>query len=113
MKRREAMQLLERTARKQAAGDSVLEEVLLAHLRYTYRPNDHKPHVDEPKVVGEVKLWCVGCNASHEFYIGTDGKGRRFNYSVGEGELDEDGLPELVESPVHEVAEFGGYYGHR
>lgn len=84
------------------------------------------PRIDEPHIVNGVKFWRVGHNASHEFYVGTDGSGKRFCYSVGEScTVDEDGnplewddesgwlkVPPGIDENVGEVADFCGYYGH-
>ncbi len=107
MKRVRTARLIEETLRKKAGNDPVLEEVLRAHLRY------NRGAIDAPTVVDNVKFWCVGHNASHEFYMGTDGTGRRFRRSVGESATEmEDGVPKLDVSPVEEVPNFHGYYGH-
>ena len=74
---------LSQVARDSSGGDTVLEEVLTMHLRYN-RGKGRNPRISKPHVVNGVKFWCVGHNASHEFYVGTDGSGKRFRYSVGE-----------------------------
>ena len=114
-------QLLEKTAREKSGGDPVLAEVLLMHLHYNWGKgnNPRKTRIDEPHIVNGVKFWRVGHNASHEFYSGTDGNGKRFHYSVGEsctvdmdGEpLTEDGIPG-IDRYFKEVADFSGYLGH-
>ncbi|HEY4474808.1 MAG TPA: hypothetical protein VJC06_02715 [Candidatus Paceibacterota bacterium] len=94
------------------------------HLRYN-RGKGRNPRISKPHVVNGVKFWCVGHNASHEFYVGTDGSGKRFRYSVGEScTVDVDGNPLVFDengsSPVpvgvdrdfKEVPNFHGYYGH-
>ena len=119
--------LLMETAREMSGGDPVLAEVLLMNLHYNWGKgrNARSPHVDEPHVVDGVKFWRVGHNASHEFYVGTDGNGRRFRRSVGESvTVDMDGKPLVMddsgryaEEPgldvhVQEVDRFAGYLGH-
>ena len=121
------LERLRQVARKNSNGDSVLEEVLLMNLRYNWGKgrNPRTPWIDEPHVVSGVKFWCVGHNASHEFYVGTDGSGKRFRYSVGEScrvdmdgnplVFDEEGWPKVspgFDESVAVVADFHGYYGH-
>lgn len=120
---------LRQVAREHSKQDLVLEEVLLMHLVYNWGKgvNPTEPRIDEAHVVNDVKFWCVGHNASHEFYVGTDGKGKRFRYSVGEScKVDINGdllewdneagwfkSPPGVDRNFAEVATFsGGYYGH-
>ncbi len=118
---------LEQVARENSNDDPVLAEVLLMHLHYTWGKgrNPRTPWIDEPHIVNGVKFWCVGHNASHEFYVGTDGSGKRFRYSVGEsctvdidGNLlvfNEDGFSTVltgIDCYFEEVAEFHGYFGH-
>lgn len=101
-------------AQKEAKGDPVVEEILLWHLRYNWGKgiNPRTPRIDPPHKINGVKFWCVGHNASYDFYLGTDGNGKKFRRSVGEGdELDEEGFSRIVEH-VEEVADFHGYYGH-
>ena len=95
------------------------------HLSYNRGKNDSRgARIDEPQEVNGVKFYRVGHNASHEFYVGTDGTGKRFRYSVGEScTVDDEGNPLTLESivrgvnpgldrDVREVTEFSGYYGH-
>ncbi len=97
------------------------------HLHYNWGKgrNPRTPWIDEPKVIDGVRFWRVGHNASHEFYAGTDGSGKRFQYSVGEScrididgnplVFDEDGFPTVpigIDRYFKEVADFHGYYGH-
>ena len=118
---------LEQVARDNSGDDPVLAEVLLMHLHYNWGKgnNPRTPWIDEPHVVNGVKFWRVGHNASHEFYAGTDGSGKRFRYSVGEScTIDIDGNPLVfyeegfstvpigIDRHFEEVAEFHGYYGH-
>ena len=118
---------LQQVARENSGGDPVVEEILLMNLSYNWGKgiNPRTPQIDEPSVVAGVKFWRVGHNASHEFYAGTNGSGKRFRRSVGENlTLDWEGKPLVIdetgfptESPglddrVAEVAEFNGYIGH-
>ena len=118
---------LEQVARDNSGDDSVLAEVLLRHLCYNWGKgrNSRTPRVDEPDIVNGVKFWRVGHNASHEFYAGTDGSGKRFSYSIGESctvdiegnplVLDEEGFPVVpsgFDEHFQEVVDFYGYYGH-
>src|SRR3989338_11037353 len=112
---------LEQVARDNSGDNPVLAEVLLMHLHYNWGKgnNPRTPRMDKPQVVNGVKFWRVGHNASHEFYGGTDGSGKRFRYSVGESctvdtegrPLEEDGIPGIDEY-FAEVANFYGYLGH-
>ena len=112
---------LEQVAQRHAKGDPIVAEILLWHLHYNWGKGNkpRQPYIDSPSVINGVKFWRVGHNASHEFYLGTDGNGKRFRYSVGEsctvdmdGEpLTEDGTPG-VDMHFKEVADFSGYYGH-
>ena len=124
MKKREEVRMEVRTeemARQNSGGDTVLEEIFLMNLHYNWGKgrNPRKPRIDEPHVVNGVKFWCVGHNASHEFYVGTDGNGKRFRYSVGDSctldvhgmPLTEDGIPG-VDGHFQEVTYFRGYFGH-
>lgn len=120
---------LRQFARDNSGDDPVLTEVLFYNLCYNMGKgrNPRTPRIDEPHIVNGVKFWCVGHNASHEFYVGTDGNGKRFRYSVGEScTVDMDGNPlewdeetgYFKEQPgldrhFEEVASFHGYYGHR
>ena len=118
---------LGRVARDNSGDDPVLAEVLSRHLRYNWGKgrNSRIPRIDEPHVVNGVKFWRVGHNASYEFYIGTDGSGKRFSYSIGESctvdiegnplVFDDEGFPVVplgVDSHFREVIDFHGYYGH-
>ena len=118
---------LETMADQKSNGDPVLAEVLLMHLHYNWGKgsNPRKVRINEAYVVNGVQFWCVGHNASHEFYAGTDGSGKRFRYSVGEScrldmdgnpiVLDETGLPKVpagLDRDFKEVPDFRGYYGH-
>lgn len=118
---------LEKVARENSDGDPVLEEVLLMHLRYNKGKgrNPHISWIDKPHVINGVRFWRIGHNASHEFYAGTDGSGKRFRYSVGESctvdiegnplVFDEQGflkVPTGLDRSFKEVADFYGYYGH-
>lgn len=118
---------LEQVARDNSGDDPVLAEVLLWHLHYNWGKgrNPRTPWIDEPHIVNGVKFWRVGHNASHEFYAGTDGSGKRFHYSVGESctvdiegnplVFDEDGFPAVplgIDRYFKEVTDFHGYYGH-
>ena len=123
----EVLGRLLQVARDNSGDDPVLAEVLLWHLHYN-RGKGRNPRISrisEPHVVNGVKFWCVGHNASHEFYAGTDGSGKRFRYSVGEScrvdiegnplVFDENGfspVPVGVDRDFEEVAKFHGYYGH-
>ncbi len=128
-KEEEVLGRLEQVARDNSGDDPVLVEVLLMHLHYNRGKgrNSRTSRIDEPHVVNGVKFWRVGHNASHEFYVGTDGSGKRFRSSVGEScTVDIDGNPlvfdergfELVPVGVDvdrdfkEVADFNGYFGH-
>ncbi len=122
------LELLRNFARDNSENDLVLAEILLCHLSYNWGKgrNPRTPRIDEPHVVNGIKFWCVGHNSSHEFYVGTDGNGKRFRYSVGEScKVDMYGHPLewdeetgwFKESPgidthFEEVANFNGYYGH-
>jgi len=116
-----AMERLRKVASENSNGDPVVEEILLLNLMYNWGKgnNPHTPWIDKPHVVNGVKFWRVGHNASHEFYVGTDGTGKRFRYSVGESctvdtegrPLEEDGIPGIDEY-FAEVANFYGYLGH-
>lgn len=127
-KEEEILGRLEKVARDNSGNDTVLVEVLLMHLNYNWGKgrNPRTPWIDEPHIVNGVKFWCVGHNASHEFYVGTDGSGKRFRYSVGESctvdingnplVFDEQGFPEVpigLDRHFKEVASFDGYHGHR
>ena len=118
---------LEQVARDNSHDDPVLAEVLLMHLQYNWGKgrNPRTPRIDEPHIVNGVKFWRVGHNASHEFYVGTDGSGKRFRYSVGESctvdmdgnplVFDEEGFPVVpvgFDRSFKEVSDFQGYYGH-
>jgi len=125
----EILDQLQQVARENSNGDPIMEEVLFLHLLYNWgkgrnpwTPRIAEAHVD---VVDGVKFWRVGHNASHEFYAGTDGSGRRFRYSIGEScrvdmdgnpiVFDEEGFPVVLpgfDRSVEEVANFHGYYGH-
>ena len=120
---------LQRVARERSGGDLIVEEILLWHLHYNWGKG-HKPrqpHIDSPSVINGVKFWRVGHNASHEFYLGTDGNGKRFRRAVGESStvdwegkplvFDEDNLFRPTEDPgldesISEVPDFRGYHGH-
>lgn len=123
----EFIERLSQVARENSGGDLVLEEVLTMHLHYNWGKgrSPRTPRISEPHVIDGVKFWCVGHNASHEFYVGTDGNGKRFRYSVGEScRVDMDGNPLVfgedgwpVVSPgldrsLAEVTNFYGYNGH-
>jgi hypothetical protein len=118
---------LKKVARDRSNGDPVLEEVLLMHLHYNWGKghNPLTPRIDEPHIINGVKFWRVGHNSSHEFYVGTDGNGKRFHYSVGESVtvdlegnplvFDEEGypvVPQGMDEYFKEVSVFNGYYGH-
>ena len=118
---------LQQVAQDNSGDDTVLVEVLFWHLRYNWGKghNPRTPRIDEPHVINGVKFWRVGRNASHEFYAGTDGNGKRFRYSAGEScrvdmdgnplVLDESGFPVVpagLDEYVAEVVNFYGYYGH-
>lgn len=102
------------TARRLSGGDRIVEEILLWNIVFR---GGGSP--DEPRVIDGVKFWVVGRNASHDFYAGTDGTGKRFRRSVGESctvdidgnPLAEDGIPGIDEH-MSEVSDFRGYYGH-
>lgn len=94
---------VEKFAKALADGNEIVERLLAWSMRYN---GNRLP--DSPELRDGVWLWRVGHNSSHEFYAGT-ADGKRYRYSVGEG-LDEELTP--VISPVTEVAEFSGYYGH-
>lgn len=123
------LERLRQVARDNSNGDPVLEEVLLWNLHYNWGKgrNPRIPWIDEPHIVNGVKFWRVGHNASHEFYLGTDGNGKRFRRAVGESlDFDWEGKPLVfdeknfffpTETPgldesIDEVTEFGGYLGH-
>lgn len=121
------LERLRQVARDNSGDDPVLAEVLLWHLHYNWGKgrNPRTPRINESHVVNGVKFWRVGHNASHEFYAGTDGSGKRFCYSIGESctvdiegnplVLDEDGFPAVplgIDTYFEEVADFGGYFGH-
>ena len=129
MKRQQAEERLREVAREHANGDPIVEEVLLWHLHYNWGKGNKpcRPHIDSPSEINGVKFWRVGHNASHEFYLGTDGNGKRFRRAVGESlDFDWEGKPLVfdeknfflpTETPgldesITEVAEFGGYNGH-
>lgn len=97
------------------------------HLHYNWGKgrNPRTPRIDESHVVNGVKFWRVGHNASHEFYAGTDGNGRKFRYSIGESvTVDMDGNPLVIsddgwptelpgyDQHFEEVSDWSGYHGH-
>ena len=97
------------------------------HLHYNQGKgrSPRTSRIDKPHVVNGIRFWRVGHNASHEFYVGTDGSGKRFRYSVGEScMVDIDGNPLVfdergfevvpvgVDRDFKEVANFNGYLGH-
>jgi hypothetical protein len=103
MKKRSA----EEVSAELAKDDAILAEVLMWHMRHSGVAEPDKPHE-----VDGIPFYCVGHNASHEFYAGTK-DGKRYRYSVGEScEVEEFDLPKIDRSPVTEVPDWGGYYGH-
>lgn len=107
---------LEEVAKRESKGNPLLEEVLLKHLHYEWGKdtNGGVPQIDKPTDVDGVKFWRVGHNASHEFYVGIDGNGKRFVRAIGEGVCEnEDDIPELKESITEVTGSEGwGYVGH-
>lgn len=107
---------LEKVAKRESKGNPLLEEVLLKHLRYEWGKGieSDAPQIDPPTEVDGVKFWRVGHNASHEFYAGIDGNGKRFVRAIGEGVCEnEDDIPELEESITEVTGSEGwGYVGH-
>lgn len=95
-------------AKQLANGDAILEEVLLWNMAFY---GGRAP--DAPTKRKGIWFWMVGMNASHQFFAGTDGNGKCYRYSAGEGcEVDENGTPKINVSDVQEVADWRGYYGH-
>lgn len=93
-------------AEKMADGDSVLAEIILAAMRYA---RSEKPHTTEHE---GIVFYCMGHNASHEFYVGRK-DGETWKYVCGESlELDEQGYPGF-EQHVYKCTHPGlGYCGH-
>lgn len=124
----EILERLSQVARERSDGDPVVKEILLMNLCYNWGKGNspRTPWIDKPCVIDGVKFWRVGHNASHEFYAGTDGSGKRFRHSVGESAtVDEEGnplewddesgwfkVPPGIDESVSEVVNFCGYYGH-
>jgi hypothetical protein len=87
-----------------ALDDSILFDIISAHLGYM------GSKLPITIVKNGIELYCVGRNASHEFYLGRK-NGETWKYVVGESvEEDEDGYPK-VECRMTKIEDIG-YCGH-
>jgi len=90
----------------------------VAHIREWNREFNGGARADKPRILNGISFWCVGRNASHEFYAGVGVDGKLYQRSFGEKLPDEDVevdwndfVPDYEER-VEVVADFNGYYGH-
>lgn len=87
-----------------ALDDSILANIIYSHMEYM---GSLQPCAT---IRDGIEFYCLGHNASHEFYLGRK-NGETWKYVIGESiEEDEDGYPK-VESRVTKVDDIG-YCGH-
>jgi hypothetical protein len=90
----------------------LVEKVMRAHLSYL-STRGYGPSATDVCVDGvRARVYAVGHNASHEFYLGWTEDGLFVKYSAGEGELDENDTPKLDVRMVRADQNDFGYLGH-
>ena len=87
-----------------AAGNDDLAFILQIHAE------GHDGQMCPPSEFEGVQMYCVGRNASHEFYLGVKG-GKRYYCSIGEGPYDEYDIP-TCERHFEEITDWPSYLGH-